>query len=87
MEILEMSAQEPFKTNNRCHLLDHQQIAQNLPVILDNNTGRHKKWYLIFRLNFGAVHFSVTKVLVLLDSRGMYKSFGTLSVCFYVLVN
>ena len=26
---------------------------------------------------FGAVHFSMTKMLVLPDSRNMYKSFGT----------
>ena len=32
-------------------------------------TGCPKKFYIILRLNFGAVHFSVTKMLLLNDSR------------------
>ena len=40
-------------------------------------TGCPKKLHLILGLNFGAVHFSMTKMLVLPDSRDMYKSFGT----------
>ena len=39
--------------------------------------GVSKKLFLILRLSFGAVHFSMTKMLVLPDSRDMHKSFDT----------
>ena len=64
-----------------------------MPVIVNNNiavesyTGCPKKLYLILRLILGAVRFSMTKVLVLPDSRDMYKSFGTLNACFHALMN
>ena len=37
--------------------------------------GCPKKLYLILRLNFGLVNFSMTKMLVIPDSEDMYKSF------------
>ena len=43
-----------------------------------------QKLYLILMLNFGAVHFSMTKMLVPPDPGDMYKSFGTQSVCFNI---
>ena len=43
----------------------------------DLSTRFPKKLYLIFKLNLGAVHFSMTKMLVLLDSRNMDKSSDT----------
>ena len=51
------------------------------------NTGGPKKLYLTLRVNFGAVHFSVTKMLVFPDSGDMYKSFGTISARFHALIN
>ena len=40
-------------------------------------TGCLKIFYQILRLNLEAVHFSMTKMSVVLDSRDIYKSFGT----------
>ena len=40
-------------------------------------SGCPKKLHLILRLYLVAVGFSMTKMLVLSDSRDMYKSFGT----------
>ena len=53
---------------------------------LPNYTGCPKKLYLILRLNFGAVRFSMTKMFAVLDSGDMYKSFATQSVCFHALI-
>ena len=36
-------------------------------------TGCLKKLYQILKINFGAVRFSMTKMLVLPDSRGIYN--------------
>ena len=41
-----------------------------------NSTLCSEKFYPILRFNFEAVHFSVTKMLVFPDFRGMYKLFG-----------
>ena len=39
--------------------------------------GRLKKVYQILRFNPATVHLSVTKMLVIPDSRDIYKSFGS----------
>ena len=44
---------------------------------INPSNGCPKKLYLILRLNSGAIHFSMTKLLALLDCRDMYRSFGT----------
>ena len=51
-------------------------------ITVNNDTLKYytrfsKKIYLILRLNLGAVHFSMTKMLVLPNSREMYKSLCT----------
>ena len=48
-----------------------------------SNTRCPKKLYLILR----AVHLALTKLLALLDSKNMYKSFGTWSDCIHTLTN
>ena len=48
-------------------------------VRLGSTYGCPKKLYLILRINFGAVHFSMTKMLVFPDS-DMYKSFDALTL-------
>ena len=65
-------------TKNHCFI----NVVIICSLRLRDKPGVPTKLYLILRLNFGAVHFSVTKMLVLPDSRDMYKSFRTLSVYF-----
>ena len=55
--------------------------------ILDLHTRCPKRLYIILKLSFRAVHFSITKMFVLSDSRDIYESFGTLSVSFNALIN
>ena len=51
-------------------------LIKKLSSQQQNSTWYPKKLYPILRLNFGAVHFSMTKMLLVPDSRDMYKSFG-----------
>ena len=57
--------------------LEPRHIARICIMLFYTIPGFLKNLYLILRFNFGAVHFSITKLLVLPDSRDMYKSFGT----------
>ena len=63
---------------SECHSKDSKSFG-NTPFTPNEmcTIGCPKKFDLILRLNFGVVHFSMKKMLLLDDSRGMYKSFDT----------
>ena len=54
---------------------------------VNETTGCPKKLYLIFSLDFGVVHLSMTKMLLLLDSRDTYTLHGTQSFDFCASMN
>ena len=65
----------------------HGNVEQVFILYVPHQTGCLKNLHLILRLNFGAVHFLISKMSVLPDPRDMYKSFGTSNVSFYILMN
>ena len=72
---------QPHLTHNMTKLT--HKLGQKLSTL---PTVCPKKLYIFLKINFEAVHFSMTKMLTFSNYRDMHKSFDTKSVYFYVFL-
>ena len=66
--------------------MDVAEIFHGLSYRVCSDPASPKKMYLILKLNYRPVKVSMTRMFVLPDSRDMYNSFVTQSVCSYALI-